>query len=488
MGDSRKVADPTVIAAKKDLGYLLGVLGIQSQKTSETHATCPLCGSDCMQFGPDKKKLGEWYWHCNKGCGGGDLIDAMTRAGRYTYADAFSKIRKDFSGRISASERDEYSRSRSSSYSGSRNGNSGGINPHGYTTGVVSSLERLAGSGSGLLALPKPPEKPEPVLDIARANEFVDQQHAYLMDNFDLVTKWKRGLSQEVCKKYKIGFIEFGSEKWAPWKNPLTIPAAWVLPVTNSDKELKGVKIHFEERPHPNCPKLLWMPFGTVPAYQQGDKEKGIPEIKPAHAYVTMWPHPDTLTQGISDEFSLDAAYWIQRIPPSLRDEWESIVMVQGQKYAYERSTVVEELDSPALWEIQLAAFGEMKQKIFKSVYPLVNKNGQNKATEDWTEYIFICPGELKALACESAGLMATATTGGEGSLPHPSILSRLAGKKICVFGDEDGMKRSINKKDGSVIKIFSTGKEWVEKWTRALEDYGCSSIVCKYGGRTENE
>src|SRR6185295_3977179 len=114
--------------------------------------------------------------------------------------------------------------------------------------------------------------------------------------------------------------------------------------------------------------------------------------------------------------------FWIQRIPEHLRYEWNSVVEAQGHKLAYELSTVIEDLDSPQLWIVQLRAFDELKNKIIKAVCKEMDadakRDDDSRHEVDWSQYIFLHPGELKALACESAGYMATAPTSGESQMP----------------------------------------------------------------------
>lgn len=454
--------NPFVVAARRDLPYLLGVLGISSDKTKEMHAQCALCGGGTsLQFGPDKKNSGEWYWHCNK-CGeGGEVVAALclTRyGGRDNWKQAYRQIETDFQSRVPKSYN----------------------NNHGYTNGVVPALAHI---GRGQLPAPKVIRE-DPVLDMPRAEAFVNEHHQYLMDNFDALQKWERGISRDVCIKYRLGFIEFGSVQFAPWQKKMDIPAAWVLPITDANGALRAVKIHFEERPHwgsKECPKLLWMPFGTKPVY---DKESG---SKPVHSYLTMWPHPDTLQAQVVSDFSLDASFWIDRIPDYLKPEWNDLLEMQRMKYAFEQSSLPEDLNPSQNWDVMLRSFDEMKKKIFAAVLKKENENKADDGDTDWSQFIFVCPGELKALACESAGMMATAGTNGEGWIPGNEILSRLTGQKLCLFGDEDPTKRNQSHKEPEkTIKVFSPGKEWCDKWVEALRKISVAKIVIKFGGVKE--
>lgn len=487
-------SNPAVAAAKRDLPYLLSILGISSNKTSESHAPCPFCGgTKCLHYGPDKKYMGEWYWNCEKGCGGGNVIRAICKARGFSGDDgwkqAYDIIEKDFAHVPKDSPHDRYHKQQATERNGSSNGtaaHSNGVNPHGYTNGVVPALRAF-----GQLPAPVPVKKPEPVLDLDKAEAFIAEHHKYLMDNFDSLEKYKRGISKDVCEKYRIGFAKFGKVTFPQSKGPMSLPAAWILPITDGAKKLRGVKAHFEEKPRPDCPKILWMPFGTAPGYKKIKNDKGMDiEIKPVHAYATMWPHPDTLHPTISAEFSLDPGYWIENIPPSLRPEWNVLLESQQLKYAWEVGRTTEQLESNELWEVQLRAFEEkeMKQKILKAV--MKDKNAlaviDKHKHVDWRDYTLICPGELKALAAESAGFMATASTEGEGRIPSAEFLCKFARQKICLFADEDPPHRSFNNKTGAVQNVFCTGRQWADKWTTALQPYGVHHIAVKYGGQRE--
>lgn len=489
-------SNPAVAAAKRDLPYLLSVLGISSSKTAEMHAPCPVCGdATCLQFGPDKKNLGEWYWHCNKGCGNGNVVRALCLTRGFSGDDgwklAYDQIEKDFNGKVSKdSPHDQYHKQQAVQRNGT---GTAGTHPnaHGYVNGVVPAMRQMQ------LPAPKEPLRVDPVLDLDKAEKFVVQNHEYLMRNFELVKKWGRGLSKEVCEKYRIGFAEWGRVTFPQFPNkPMDIPAAWILPITNAEGDLKGVKAHFEERPYPDCPKLMWMPFGTEPAYSKTKSADGkVIEIKPQHKYTTMWPHPDTLRSQITTDFSLDPSFWIHKIPRDMLPEWNMLLEAQQLKMAWELGKTAEQLEGEELWTVQLRAFDEMKQKIFKAVLKqqnslaVVDKKSQKQISQpDWSDYDFICPGELKALAAESVGLMATASTDGEGSIPSASFLSKFSGKKVCLFADLDPPHRSMNKKTGELIKVFCTGREWVSKWTDALRVHNIYHIAVKYGGQRERE
>ncbi|HLX64065.1 MAG TPA: hypothetical protein VKX17_22525 [Planctomycetota bacterium] len=54
------------------------------------------------------------------------------------------------------------------------------------------------------------------------------------------------------------------------------------------------------------------------------------------------------------------------------------------------------------------------------------------------TPWLYIAPGELKALAVVSAGLHCTSVTAGESFRWTPGTLARLAGRRACIIYDDD--------------------------------------------------
>ncbi len=457
--------DAYTIAAKCSLDYLKTVLKIASDKPQATEQPCILCGSsDALEFGPDRFRNGQYFFKCYSCTVTGDVIKAIKVSTGWEWKDVFKKVRDDFKGRVSESDHDAYHKKQAAERNGTQ------------------------------LALPPPAEirqeKPDPVLDMERAEKVITDAHEYLLHDYDNISKkWQRGISEGVAKKYRLGFLEHESIQFYPWSKPMSIPAAWVIPVTDAEGVLKGVKLHFEERPmwgDKECPKLLWYPLGTLPEYKR-EKENGnwVVKSKPIHAYFSMWPHPETLRQTIHSDFSLDPEYWIQRIPDVIRGEWNDAVEAQKVMLGYELGKADNELEGTELWTAQLRAFDEMKQKIFKLVLKKVDVIEKKKKSE-WDSTIFICPGELKALSVESAGLMATAPTNGESWMPGSKLLNCFSRKNICLFGDNDPPRRVFERDSEVVKKVVLTGQEWVNKWTTALRMHGALRVSSKLGGIKE--
>ena len=513
---------------KCDLAYFKRALGIKSDRSSEMHAECPFCGDKSgFQFGQSKTRLGEHFYHCHA-CGqNGDTFSALNLMGRMSMRDVFKKVRADFGGQTPQTEREKYHTQRQRELQQhartARHTNGTQAQSNGHVDLDFSEFQPQAPvrppalSANRGYALPAPsfvenqqpivhqPKLTEPVLNLDLANQFMETHHKHLLDNFELMKKWKRGISRDVVEKYKLGFGEHFPVKFRPWSRPVIVPAAWVLPVTNEKGELKGVKIHCEEsytrydgKPGEKC---FWMPFGTLPAWQKEDKEKGLLEIKPEHSYKTLWPHPDTLQQKTMNDFSLEASWWIERIPDKLRGKFQNKVQEQKILMAYEKAIEDHLLDSPSIWECNLKAFDALKKEIMDAVMKtddVFKKPDEpvvaDKPRTDWSKFIFVCPGELKALAVESMGYMATGWTGGESSLAPPELLSKFAGQAVCLPCDEDPPKRVFKKLNNEIVRdaegrpevtrINCAGKSWGSKWGEALTMYGVDKLAIRYGGQ----
>jgi acetyl esterase/lipase len=149
-----------------------------------------------------------------------------------------------------------------------------------------------------------------------------------------------------------------------------------------------AVKLHFEHPPTGH-PKLLWAPFGTVPDPGQ---------TKPRHGLATLWPWPQ---------------------PPYEREERAAIAEYDAADWFPSRA--------------EAEAFAD-------------------RDTPDDGKWLHLCPGELKALAVLSAGLPATAITGGEAHRWTPALLAPFRGRRVCLVYDEDDAGRRF--RDATVCAL----------------------------------
>lgn len=416
-----------------------------------------------MQWGPDKKAQGCWYWHCNK-CGeGGDIISALVKVKGLDFKGAFRKIRELYGSRV-----------RSGGHPASKPTNGNGTHPE----------EPVVQYGT---------VRPEPVLDHKLAEQYIEKHHDYLLKNPDLVKKWQRGISEAVIKKHRLGFIEMDDIP-STYGTKMFCPGAWLIPITDEDNKLKGARIHFEERPHWNkgeCPKILWAPWGTMPAYSKLTNDSGeVVEVKPVHSYYGLWPHPLTLKRIYNADFSMSPEWYIKKLPLDniVAQRFDETYQAEKLQAAFDMHTTEESLDASQLWQCKLRAYDVHKKKIMAVVMDAAG-GAPRKRKVEWQDYIFICPGELKAMAAESMGFMATAPTGGEGWMPTEDDFSMFSGQNVCVYRDDDPAKRVWkDKADHSkgVLRTINMGMEWARKWAMALQDQKAGAVVIKCGGQKE--
>ncbi len=436
-------------AAKRDLSFLKEVLRVTHAGTTVMSSPCQGCGgSHCLQVGQSKDSAGEWFWHCHKGCGNGDVLSALKVFENKSFKEIMTLLRQRYGRSIGPAERKEFDEQRQRDLKNK----------------VFDVVQKQSET------------KPEPVLDAPRAEAFIQKHHEYLLKRMSIVSENERGLSEDVIRRYRIGYCEGERLVFKPWSpNGAMIQGAWVLPITNKENSLKSVRLHFEIKPE-KCGKVISAPFGTCPAF---DQEK---DITPIHSYHGMFPDPETLRPDMGFEFDADRNWWIRQMPEKLRPSWEMKVSEERLAVAYAKKVDVEDLDMPGMDEAIDRAFQVMKKQIMTAVCKSANI-GEDEARKraEWDRYIFICPGELKALAMLSAGFMATAPTSGESWMPTPEWLNKFQGQKVCVFYDADAPKK--NEKTG---KVTNTGIDFAKKWTTLLLQHGASHVVAKCGGRKE--
>ncbi len=436
-------ASQEIETAKRDGPFLWKVLGVRG---NGPHNKCPLCKNDSLSVFQNKD-TGEFAWDCKSGCGGGDVITAMKLLEGKDFKAAKAEIEKAYgSGRAPVYQQQAQSPERQPDFAASK-------------------------------------PKSDPVIDMSRAENLVGPSHDFLLQNMHLVSDFKRGLSSEIIKRHRVGFLQNVNVPWK--KGNWNIPAAWVLPITDSADVLKGVKLHFEIRPKVRGDreksepefvefkgKSIWVPLGTRPADE------------PVHSYYTFWPHPSTLPDpALQEEFSSDMGWWIQRIPEgSVRDKWDDALRWERYQVALSVHKAEDELDPSESYTAVEQAFAGMREEI-QSVVSMTGETYQPETTTqasmiNWKSFIFLCPGELKALAVLSMGYRAIAVTGGESWMPPLELLAYLRGHNVCLFMDDDG--RRIDTRG----RVHCPGKEWARKISTALIRLGAQRIICVTGGR----
>lgn len=476
--------DQALLRAKQDGAYLCRVLRIPAGRAADQHAVCPVCGDKTLRYGVEKEKgTGVFLWQCMKGCGQGTVIDALMLVEGLDTKSAIQEAKQVHGG-------DQNGTAQRPPLNGHYPSNH-----QPYPQGRQRALPIVEPDPSQ--AVRYGVMRPDPVLDFERAGAFVSAANAYLLEYGNIPSHYKRGISADVIRKYNIGFIENVPLKYSERGQGWMIPHAWVLPITDGENKLKAVKLHFE-RPHPvqkardsdqwvECEgKNRWAPFGTEP---KSDPAKG---IKPNHAYYGLWPHPHTFDlPGSRAEFSTDIKWWLDRMPQEgpLAQKWEQTVADEALQIALETKRDYSELDAQEMMQAWQRAFDIIKNEIMRTVCKLLtdqkrDAGEQNTGAMDWNETIFVCPGELKALAVLSAGFMATAVTGGEGWIPPPQVLASLAGARVCVLYDNDAAKKRVL--PGGRIDIKQPGHTWADQMVKALRDVGAANVTAKSGGRKE--
>jgi hypothetical protein len=311
---------------KRDKQLLLAYLGIEREGTN---MTCPFHGGK-GSFSVYQHE-GIYMWKCHAGCQFGTIIDAaMRKTGASDYHAA------------------------------------------------VMVLERELG-----IVIGKNEEYAEPIIDTARANAFIDHAHETLLNSpeqQEMYMRDKRGLSLDVVKQYRIGFaqnIGITGKNWNVF--------GWVLPVTDANGALLGVKLHTEKplwvSANKPAPKAMWAPFGTYPASD------------PHHGTKTLWPAPE------------------------------------------------------------------------------VSKMQQSSD-------LYICPGELKALALISAGKWATSPTTGESKMPERLVQRIVRCQPDRVFIPYDDDKPKLNKATGQMV---SAGNNWKDAMIDALSEVGIAATCFRF-------
>ena len=418
-----------------------------------------------MRVTPDKEGTGAFLWQCMSGCGGGSVIDAVMLVENKPMNAVMQEIKKAYY-----------------------------VGPPGYHYQPMQpsrhnpqrpAPEEMSEFDPGLPEVKYGREHPEPVLDVQHAEEFVVAAHKHLLEHLDIVSFFRRGISEEVIVKYRLGFIENTRLKWRPTsRQGWNIPASWVLPITDAENELKAVKLHFEIRPKnpdgTDCEgKSRWAPFGTEPKY---DEKTG---VTPNHSYYCLWPHPDALERPRA-EIVTDIRWWIDRIPDGpLKQQWEGEVEHQKRAVAYEMCKTLETLKGPDNWVALERAFDALRGEIMGTVCKLEDKASGNNGVEDmidFSEYVYLNPGELKAMAVASSRLMATSVTGGEGWMPPPSILESLGGMKVITLYDDD--PPFLDTKG----KVRCPGLEWGRNMAAAVARNGAMESLWFTFGQKEIE
>lgn len=423
---------------KQSERLLLEALGLQK---ASNHGVCPFCQDKTGFSVHFRTQANSWRYKCHS-CGlGGNVFDALAKTESLSFSEAKARCMSALGLK--------------SAYN--RNGNGKAPPPaqplYTSTNGIRQNIEPLT-----------LPSKHAPDIDFKKAEAFIQKSHEYLMNSDDVIERYmrrKRGISEEVAKRFRLGFIQHGRapmrRKEADGGNyyeSTMLPAAWVFPITDREGNLKSVKLHFEEQPVKD----------GVPIKGKSRPVSGICR-NDIWDFNGFWPHPDVQEKKISGiNFSRDANWWLSRLPDGpLRAQFQER-LINNQTFLYEEVGRKHPDDfGPAENEIVFQyTFNEMQHELKKEILKLEKKDDDpSRSIRNW---IVITPGELKALSFISSGLIATSATGGESNLPHPDEFRCFRGRRVALNWDDDSPKVRGQ-------KIICAGPQWVRMMTERLQD-----------------
>lgn len=443
--------DPILNQIKCDGAALREVLGIRKDGN---HEKCPVCGKPNNRVFPAKTGSGQYSWKCY-GCNkNGSIVDAVMHIERVDIGKAIAIVKQRY----------------------------GGPNrPRPAPRPQIQTPPEQEGPRYAT-------DRPDPILDMERATDFIQHTHDHLMKHLDYSQRFKRGLSQSVIETYNIGFAENEAVAYerSGDSGVMQIPGAWVLPITNEAGDLKGVKLHYEIMPPNFKGKSRWATFGTFPKYDRANN------ISPVHSYYDLWPHvriqspPGIISISGGDEGDINS--FIFRITDDkLLHAWEEALRIKKFKMALAKSLKSEaDLSGGDLDDCRQSAWAEMRDRIMRHVNNSKSKQSIIERAPDLPaskQFVYLCPGELKALALRSVGLVATSITGGESWIPPPRILAELHGLKVCVLADDDNPRKIVHPTTGAE-QILCAGMQWAERIGHAIKCNGAREVAIKWGGQ----
>jgi hypothetical protein len=202
-----------------------------------------------------------------------------------------------------------------------------------------------------------------------------------------------RGISEDVARRFGLAYVRevaFGDRRKKA--KALELRDAWLMPVGSPEGRALAIRIH-REYPPLGTPKCGWLPVGRPGR----------------HGFATLFPHPSLFDHdGLGFSPGSWPDRWSERFD-GIRDELHGFY--DG---AFDEFQVDEMADAKVRGEKRLS----------EPVRP-----------EDW---LLLCPGELKAMACLSAGMLATSVTCGESGELTGAMRQVLAGRRIAVLFDDD--------------------------------------------------
>jgi len=210
----------------------------------------------------------------------------------------------------------------------------------------------------------------------------------------------RRGIDLNIARQFYTGYIHR-----AYFRTQL-VKFSFILPLFAPNGRLLGLKIHRDFR---------------------GEGESKCKWIISAENCKALWPPPEWARHAELPKYICDwAEPWIDRF--------------EGFRSVGAKSVEASFRDDLAEWQAR---------KSFGAANALVEYDGR---------WLFLCGGELKALAMICAGFWATAPMTGENNFWTPEILSRLADLRICILFDEDKQGREF--RDATISALLESALE----------------------------
>ena len=225
--------------------------------------------------------------------------------------------------------------------------------------------------------------------------------HGGLTDEEAGMALARRGISASAAASHWVGFVHdtiFGGTRRV-WRS-------FCIPMFGVGGELLGLKMHRD-----------FVSEGEGKCYW----------LFPADDCKALWPPPEWSGHASLPDSILDwPARWVDRFEE---------LRASGSPFVPESFR-----DELAEWQAR---------KAFGAASSLREPDGQ---------WLFLCGGELKALAMIGAGLWATAPMVGESNFWTPRLIGRLSGLRVCIVYDDDKQGRRF--RDATISALMGHAAE----------------------------
>lgn len=279
---------------RRDVDLILSVLELNRAGGSQK---CIIHGGrDSLSL---RERDGIWFFKCFSCGASGDVLDALALIRKCTPADLIMELRE-----------------RKKLQVGNR----------------LIRLDDIAQAQYAPKPKPRPPPPAQenknlvPVPDMQRLGAFLLRGQEELLNNFDAIMgKWRRNISRSVAEQYGLGF----RSSYKLREDGEIVDNCWIIPITNTEGEIKGIKLHRENVPK-GIWKTKWATFGTV--IPEGEKSV-------RHSYHTIWPPPEWFNLREDEWIFLNGgelkALAFLSLPPIGGDAFGACSPTQGEGYRW---------------------------------------------------------------------------------------------------------------------------------------------------------